>query len=153
MPTGGPGTPTNRNSTDVPKAIPDDNATGVTSNLVLSGAGVIQDLDVRIPSLDHTYDSDLTIALIAPDSTTVLLSNHRGGSGDNFTNTVFDDEAATAISAGVAPFSGSFRPEQPLSAVDGIPAAGTWKLKVVDSVAADTGTLAAWGVRETRPGC
>ena len=34
VPTGGPGTPTDRNSTDVPKSIPDNNPAGVTSNLV-----------------------------------------------------------------------------------------------------------------------
>lgn len=34
-----------------------------------------------------------------------------GSSGNNYTNTVFDDEAASLITAGTAPFSGSFRPE------------------------------------------
>ncbi len=153
VPTGGPGTPADRDSTDVPKTIPDNNPAGVTSNLVVSGGGKIQDLDVRIPSLTHTFDSDLTISLIAPDSTTVALAAHRGGSGDNFINTVFDDEAATAVGAGAAPFTGSFRPEQPLSALDGTPAAGTWTLKVVDSAAADIGTLQNWGMRETRTAC
>ncbi|HYH61521.1 MAG TPA: proprotein convertase P-domain-containing protein, partial [Solirubrobacterales bacterium] len=149
----GPGTPVNRDSTDVPKNIPDNNPAGVTSNLVVSGPGIIQDMDVRIPGLTHTFDGDLVISLIAPDSTTVLLSSQRGGSGDNYTNTVFDDEAATAISAGTAPFTGSFRPEQALSVLDGKPAAGTWTLKVVDQASADTGTLGSWGLRETRPGC
>ena len=153
VPTGGPGTPVNRNSTDVPKAIPDANSAGVTSNLVLSGPGIIQDLDVRIPGITHTFVGDLAISLIAPNSTTILLSSRRGASGDNFTNTVFDDEAATAISSGAAPFTGSFRPEQPLSVVDGMQAAGTWTLKVVDAAADDVGTLNGWGLRETRPGC
>ncbi len=153
VPTGGPGTPVNRDSTDVPKAIPDSNPTGMTSTLVTSGPGTIQDLDVRIPGITHTFDGDLVISLIAPDSTAVLLSSRRGGAGDNFTNTVFDDEAATAISSGVAPFTGSFRPEQPLSVLDGTPAAGTWTLKVVDAAADDVGTLGSWGLRETRPGC
>ena len=57
------------------------------------------------------------------------LSNRNGGSGDNFTNTVFDDEAATAISPASRPFTGSFRPFQPLSAFDGQAIAGTWTLR------------------------
>ena len=84
----------------------------MTSTLSIAGSGTIQDLDVRIPDMTHTFDGDLEITLIGPGgSPSVTLVNNRGSSGDNFTNTVFDDEAATAISAGAAPFTGSFRPE------------------------------------------
>ena len=78
------------------------------------------------------------ITLIGPDgSPRSTLVNSRGGSGDNFTNTVFDDEAATAIGAGAAPFTGSFRPEEPLSAFDGKPVNGTWTLRIADVAAGD----------------
>jgi subtilisin-like proprotein convertase family protein len=149
VPTGsGTSPPTNVNSTDVPKAIPTLGT--VTSTLSIAGAGAIQDLDVRIPNLTHTFDGDLEITLFAPGgSPSVTLVNNRGGSGDNFTNTVFDDEAATAISAGAAPFTGSFRPESPLSVFDGISQAGTWTLRIEDQVSGDSGTLNAWGVRKT----
>jgi hypothetical protein len=59
-------------------------------------------------------------------------------------NTVFDDEAASPISSGTAPFTGSFKPEVPLSALDGINAAGTWTLKVVDQANVDVGTIDNW---------
>ena len=91
--------------------------------------------------------SDLEISLISPAGTTVRLANHVGGSGDNFTNTVFDDEAATAIGSGTPPFTGSFRPFQPLSAFDGQVIAGTWKLKVVDMAPTDAGTLSSWNTK------
>lgn len=68
-----------------------------------------------------------------------------GGSGDNFTNTVLDDEAATAITAGTAPFTGSFRPASPLSAFDGVNGNGTWTLEMNDTFpAADNGLLQNW---------
>ena len=76
------------------------------------------------------------------------LANRIGGSGDNFTNTVFDDEAATAIASGAAPFTGSFRPFQPLSAFDGaddpghLDAAGR-----PTSPADDVGTLSSWNTK------
>jgi subtilisin-like proprotein convertase family protein len=147
VPTGRPGTGTGPNSTDVPKAIPDNSAPGVDSTLNISGpASSIIDLNVRIGSITHPFDGDLAISLIGPDGTTVSLINRRGSSGDNFTNTVLDDEAATAISAGAAPFTGSFRPEAPLTAFDGRSSNGTWKLHVVDLVAIDTGTINAWGL-------
>ena len=148
VPTGsGTGAAVNVNSTDVPKAIPQEGV--VTSTLSIAGAGTIQDLDVRIPNLTHTFDGDLEIRLIGPGgSPSVTLVNNRGGSGDNFTNTVFDDEAATAISAGTPPFTGSFRPETPLSVFDGLSQAGTWTLRIDDQAFGDSGTLNSWGVRK-----
>ena len=80
-----------------------------------------------------------------------MLSNRRGGNGQNYTNTVFDDEAATPISSGTAPFTGTFRPDSPLSAADGINAAGTWTLKVVDQANVDVGTIDNFTLSLTYP--
>ena len=111
-------------------------------------------MNARIGSLTHTYDNDLVITLIGPGGApSVVLSNRRGGSADNFTNTVFDDEAATAISAGAAPFTGSFRPDQSLTAFDGLDASGTWTLRIQDQAAGDTGILNSWGMDVESPGC
>ena len=136
----------------MPKAIP-DHGDRCESTLNIGGTAKISDLNVRVSQITHTFDGDLVISVIGPDGTTVLLSNRRGGGGDNFTDTVFDDEAATAISAGSAPFTGSFRPEQPLSAFDGKPAAGQWKLRISDEAGDDTGTLSGWGLTRRSPSC
>ncbi len=97
-------------STAVPAAIPDNNATGVLVPVTVD-AGTVGDVNVNL-SLTHTYDSDLAISLQGPGgATTVSLAYRRGSSGDNYTNTTFDDEAATPISSGSAPFTGSFRPD------------------------------------------
>ncbi len=147
IPTGVTGAPaTSTNST--PVAIPDGTPAGVTSTIALSGGGVVTDLNVGI-NITHTWVEDLTVTLTSPSGTTVTLVQRRGGSGDNFTNTVFDDEAATAISTGTPPFTGSFQPEAALSAFDGQSLAGTWTLKVVDSIGQDVGTLNSWSL--TRP--
>ena len=98
--TGKPGTARTFTSTDVPKAIPDNNPTGVTSNLTVTGGGTLADIEVKIGQLTHTFDGDMQIDLTSPAGTTVRLIDRVGGSGDNFTNTVFSDDAATAITAG-----------------------------------------------------
>jgi subtilisin-like proprotein convertase family protein len=117
--------------------------------LAIADTGVVSDVNVRI-RLNHTFDADLSISLIGPDGTTVDLSSGNGGGGDNFGSganscagqpTVFDDSAAASITAGAAPFAGTFRPEQALSAFNGKPTAGTWKLKITDTAALDVGTL------------
>jgi subtilisin family serine protease/subtilisin-like proprotein convertase family protein len=117
-----------------------------TFSFITIGQGLtIADLNVRL-NISHTYDSDLFIELRHPDGTTVVLSNRRGGSGNNFTNTLFDDEASVAIASGAAPFAGSFRPESPLAALDGRSAQGTWRLRVFDAASLDIGTLNSWSL-------
>lgn len=116
-----------------------DNRTS-TMTFTVTQAIVISDLDVRI-NLNHTYDSDLVIMLTSPSGKTVTLFNRRGGSGDNLTNTVFNDEASTGIAKGVAPFNGSYRPELALSAFDGSSTKGNWTLTIRDTAVQDVGTL------------
>jgi subtilisin-like proprotein convertase family protein len=138
------------NSADVPKAIPDNNPVGVTSTVAVASPKLIQDVNVRVGSLTHTFVGDLRIELTSPSGTTVVLANRPGGNlngGNDLTNTVFDDEASTAIGAGgtAAPYTGSFKPQaDELSRFDGESQQGTWTLKVSDLGSADTGTLQAW---------
>lgn len=108
----------------------------------------IADLDVVL-NISHTFDGDLYVYLRGPDGTRVNLVRFRGGSGDHFSNTTLDDEAALGIGLGRAPFQGSFRPEQSLSAFDGKNARGTWTLYVYDAARYDTGRLNAWSLRIT----
>jgi subtilisin-like proprotein convertase family protein len=147
LPTGKAGAFASADSSDVPRSIPDGDSLGLSSTLGVGGAGRVKGLRVRIGQITHTYDGDLTITLIAPDGRSVLLVNQRGGNGDNFVNTVFDDSAASTIrSTTVAPFTGSFKPAEPLSSLDGSPLGGTWTLKVVDNSPGEIGTVDAWGI-------
>ena len=128
-------------------AIPD--VSTVEIPLTVPDGGSLSDVNVRV-RLNHTFDGDLILDLVHPDGTTVNLSRNRGGSGRNFGNgpndcsgtfTVFDDSALTAISAGSAPFAGTFKPEAALSALNGKPSNGTWKLRITDTAAQDAGTV------------
>ncbi|MER2599813.1 MAG: M4 family metallopeptidase [Caldilineales bacterium] len=139
-----PGACSTFTSSDVPKAITD--LTSALSTVTVSAGGTVSDVNVTIGSLTHTYDGDLDIYLRHPDGTEINLSDDNGGSSDNYTNTVFDDEATTAITAGAAPFTGSFKPEAMLSGLDSKTAAGTWTLRVYDDASTDTGQLSAWSV-------
>lgn len=120
--------------------LPISNTSPATASIIVPTTANVGDVNVRFSAL-HTYDRDMVISLTSPTGTTVVLSNQRGGSGDNYTNTVFDDEAATAIGSGSPPFTGSFRPDQSLSVFDDQPMNGTWQLTVVDKATGDSGTL------------
>lgn len=138
----------NYSSDNVPLAIPDGPAGSVESLLQISDYYLITDVNV-ILTITHTFDFDLAIYLEAPDEDVVRLVFHCGGNGENFTNTHFDDEASVDICDGSAPFTGSFRPDRPLSLLDGRRNNGTWILRVVDDAAIDTGTLQSWSLEMT----
>lgn len=124
-------------STSVP--IPDNGST--TSVLdVSAGAGdQILDLDVVI-TIEHSWDQDLDVSLEHGGNKVVLTSDN-GSYNDDYASTRFDDGAATAIEDGVAPFAGSFRPEQSLNSFDDLSPFGKWTLRVTDDELNGTGTL------------
>lgn len=128
--------------------IPDDDPTGVTSTIVVSNAGsaTASSVIATIENLMHTYTSDLTITLTAPDGSSVDLYVEETGGGDaNLINTVFSDAATDPISNGVNPYTGSFQPNTPFSGLTG-PANGTWQIHIVDNYALDAGTLNSWSL-------
>ncbi len=135
-------------SMDVPKSIPDNNPAGVTSTVAVAETGAVSGVRVTV-NLTHSYDGDISLSLVGPNGAEVSLSAKHGSSGDNYTGTVFDDAAATPIASGSPPFTGSFRPDAPLSAFHGLPANGAWTFKVVDSVSNDVGTIDAWTLELT----
>ncbi|MBN2216326.1 MAG: proprotein convertase P-domain-containing protein, partial [Pirellulales bacterium] len=131
-------------STNVGRAIND--LTTTTSTLAISGmAGTIADLNVTL-DITHTYTSDLEVSLISPEGTRVLLFDGIGGSGDNFSGTTLDDEAAQSISTASAPFRGVFRPQGSLADFDGEAANGVWTLEIKDYYRYDQGTLNSWSI-------
>jgi len=126
-----------------------DNAT-VTDNMVVNIANSfnVVDVNVRIDTVIHTWDSDLSFSLIK-GATNVAIVTNVGSSGDNFIGTVLNDSAATPIASGTAPFTGNFRPSNPLSAFNGSAVNGTWTLSINDNATGDTGLLKAWCLQLT----
>ncbi|MEM7393559.1 MAG: proprotein convertase P-domain-containing protein, partial [Verrucomicrobiota bacterium] len=142
--------------------IPDAGSIDIALPVFLSG--IISDLDFRfdgtvcssdetspLVGLNHSWVGDLVITLISPQGTAVRLMNRpgNGSSGNNFCQTVLDDESAGSLiddldsGGNDQPHVGSWRPNQPLSAFNGEQANGTWTLRIVDSFAEDVGRLNA----------
>ncbi len=130
-------------SSDVPKGIYDYQT---TTSTVTVPAITITDVNVIITTLYHSWMSDLRMWITSPQGTSVYLFWHFGGGADNMINTIFDDSAATHISAGSPPYGGSYIPYQPLSAFIGENAGGVWTLSIADLVGWDWGSLDAWAL-------
>ena len=140
-------------ATDVPLVIPDRVGTNlpvtITSTLTLEGVvGSIADVDVTV-DITHGNVEELFGFLVAPDGTRVDLFSGIdvvSGNSVNFVNTVFDDESGVPIGLGNGPFTGHFRPEGSLGALDGIDPNGTWTLELTDLFAGIEGTLNGWSL-------
>ena len=114
-------------------SIPDNNTTGITSELTVSGSGgsVSSDFNVDI-DVTHTWIGDLRVTLHSPAGTSVLLHNQSGSSADNI--------------AGNYPLTLS--PAESLTSLIGESLDGTWSLTVTDNAGQDTGTLNSWGIHD-----
>lgn len=126
-------------------AIPDNNATGITSTIPVSSiptGAVVTGIDVTL-NITHTWDSDLDIFLTGANGTQIELSTDNGSSGDNYINTVLSSAGITNITTGTAPMTGVFLPEGSLPSLYS-QANGNWALKVADDLGGDVGTLQDW---------
>lgn len=129
-------------SVDVPLAVPD--------------RGPVSYLEVGL-RIDHPRDSDLTLSLVSPAGTAVVLVAKRGGSGRNFGTgpgcrdlAYFADDNLTPAARARPPFVDDVKPEGRLAALNGTEASGQWKLRVADDRAGAAGTVRCFQLRVGR---
>ncbi len=156
---GTPGSPLAFNNS-TPTAIPDGGS--LNSTIAVSGiTAPIGKVTVTL-FLTHPQDQDMDITLEAPDGTIVELTTDNGATSANYgtscaAGTTFDDAAATAITAGAAPFSGTFRPEGKLSDFRGKSdsvANGIWTLHLVDdNFNGFAGSIQCWTINVSPATC
>jgi serine protease len=117
---GGGSPQTYTNGTDV--SIPDNNSTGVYSNISVSGrSGNAPSSTPVAVNIVHTWIGDLIVDLVAPDGTVRNLHNRSGGSADNINQTYNVNLSSEAIN-------------------------GTWRLRVRDRAGADVGYINSWSI-------
>ncbi len=106
----------------------------------------IYDLDVGI-NLTHTNIFDLHIFIQSPIGTRLCFNKYNSKNeffeGEDYIQTIFDDEAEIPIEQGTAPFTGRFRPKAGglLEIFDGEDVYGLWRLQIYDMYFWDTGKL------------
>ena len=125
--------------------IPDNNVLGLNSVIAVSENKTISDINVTV-NVTHTWNEDLIFTLTSPRGTKITLATNVGGDGDNFTNTVFDDQATEKINFGNAPFTGLYVPQEKLAAFNNEKSFGNWTLNIADVGAQDLGTLVNWSI-------
>ena len=115
---GGTGTQAYSNTTDYTIS---DNAT-VDSPITVSGRSGNAPSNASVTvAIVHTYQGDLKVDLVAPDGSLYNIHNRTGSSTDNINKTVTLNLSTEALN-------------------------GTWKLRVNDNAAGDTGYINSWSV-------
>ena len=98
-----------------------DNTT-VESPITVSGRTGLAPSNASVSvNIVHTYRGDMLVQLVAPDGSLYTLSNRAGGSADNLVATYALNLSTEALN-------------------------GTWKLRVNDNAAGDTGYINSWSV-------
>lgn len=123
--------------------------TATVSNLPQATLDSVYGIESVTLKIMHPYDAELDVRLFAPDGRSTVLTSGNGGPGDNYFNTTFNDFAVDPIYLGSAPFSGTYRPEQPIGKFnDGMNGEGVWQLYVKDLTPnnANTGYTISWSI-------
>lgn len=142
-----------------PVAIPDASTVGASVEIPVSGVGRASRLNLSIDGttcstatgsttvgLDHTYVSDLVGVLTSPSGATAEVFGGSGGSGNNLCQVVFDDAADapfSSVTSADAPYTGAWRPADPLAGLRAEAVDGTWTFSAFDLASFDTGSIRA----------
>jgi subtilisin-like proprotein convertase family protein len=105
-------------------------------------------LDINVfLALNHTYEKDLTVYLIAPSGESVeLVKNNEMERGQFIT--IFNDQADSSIvNNRYTSFLPNIKPFTNINSVmNGVNMKGTWRLLVNDGLNGDTGRVYGWGL-------
>lgn len=160
LPEGRPATTlTTFSYTGPPVQIPDADSAGVSVRIPVTGIGwpsrvtfsvdgtqCTTDPAATTVGINHSWVSDLVGTLTAPNGQHARVFANNGGNGHNLCQVVFDDSASTpfsSVTAENAPFTGTWRPIDPLAPLLSGRADGDWVFTVADMYYADTGAIQA----------
>ncbi|MGV3631394.1 MAG: T9SS type A sorting domain-containing protein [Bacteroidota bacterium] len=147
-------------SSSASSAVPDGNTsctgTGTASNTIMVGgaspltlaSNPVQSVTINM-SCSRTNDYEFY--LIAPDGTSRLIVNRKGGTGTVIAATIATAAAALPVAGGI---SGTYGPDNSFPTTGNVN--GIWTLRVVDkckptAITSSTGTLNSWSITFSAP--
>jgi subtilisin-like proprotein convertase family protein len=149
--------------------IPDGDEGGISHTINVPDTFSITDVDVRL-NITHTFVGDLCISVTHGDTTVDIVQRPGADTGEpchfgspfgcpnnDYNMVQVDDEGTGGSMEDLCGADGptsppNYTPNNPLSAFDGMDAAGPWIITVSDNAAADTGTLNGWALVFTGKG-
>lgn len=150
-------------STDVPKAIPEESNVEINSTLEITSPINFMTAKVAV-RINHSWAGDLAAQIIAPDGTVFNLfdrpgepNSQFGCNNPNINVTLYNSAEGTAAqldnsceSGGVA-VEGDYMPIDAFTDISGEASVGTWTLRVTDGFQQDGGSLVSWSIEDCQP--
>ena len=110
---------------------------------ILEGTGYYS-VTVLLDTIIHPAINELTMTVTHLGITDTIVYGLSGG--QDFINTYLDDFALNLISTSAAPFTGIYKPYNPLAVFIGSELNGEWILEIKDNLAGNDGMLKSWGL-------
>lgn len=124
--------------------ITDNSGTLSESHVItIADASTITDVNIGV-DITHTYIGDLTIAVVSPNSTEVILKTFNDCDSEEDIIGIFDDDAVAFNCFNADNNIPQKSLNDLLEAFNGENAAGDWTIRLGDFQADDTGTLNSW---------
>jgi subtilisin-like proprotein convertase family protein len=134
-------------STDTPIAITSVGTTTINSVINIPVASGINISKITLTAnLTHTYSGDLSLVLTSPSNNIIRLVTNQCGASQNI-NATFDDAGTVLVCGSNPAISGTIKPVDPLSVLNGQNSSGIWTLKVTDNANGDGGFLNSWSMK------
>ncbi|HSD13993.1 MAG TPA: zinc-dependent metalloprotease family protein [Flavobacterium sp.] len=121
--------------------IPDNNTAYTVKSINVPTNLSVTDVNLRVV-LNHSYVSDLQIALVDPNGTNQINVFNRSCTNNDNMNVLFDDQGVAMVCA--SPINGTYLPSQALSVYNGTNPQGNWLVGIRDLGAADVGTVSSY---------
>lgn len=114
------------------------NITGLPNKIDSTNFGLIS---ICVDVL-HGYVGQLDLLLKSPAGREIKLTNNRGSNGQNFNNTCFAENGTLPVQSGVAPFLGTFIPDESINLLNnGQNPNGIWSFGVRDEIPYNVGRI------------
>jgi hypothetical protein len=129
-------------SVTIPKNIVD--GTTVQDTIHINQTGNIISASIKLNIL-HQNNTEINVNLLKAKQEANLIPQNVC-TGSNFINTTFTDTASLKIIQGFAPYTGYFRPIEPLTNFKNTEMEGDWILSISDDFSGISGTLTGWSL-------
>ncbi len=135
---------------DLPNFVPPvgtPTGSATTSVIPITGDPSLDVTSIEVTvNIVYADDGNLILTLIAPNGQSVILYQDPSATGQSFTSTTFSDSASEPIASGTGPYTGTFRPSNPLSVLNGQRAVGNWTLQITGGNANQAGLFNSWSI-------
>lgn len=118
----------------------------ITDNILTNK---ISEVKISLRDVSNVEVDKIKFSLIHGSTEVAIIDVLTKTGTGNFTNTVLWDQATTLIDSGQSPYTGTFKPQNPLSSFNNSDPAGNWIIKITYTGNIKTGVIKSWGITLT----